>query len=169
MIACLLAGCDDEPPSPEGLCLRAASCEPMELLVSNETCAQQVRQRIVNASPECSECVLGLPCSGMARVASGKVSLSQICPACPSAVTSQGGCKSGHEHVLICGIATRPPPAPSGSASASAPPATATAAAAPPSSATPAASIPTALPPLPTVPRLPTVPVPPVPTVPAVP
>lgn len=164
VIACSLPGCDDEPPSPEALCARVAGCEPMDLLISNDACAMQVRQRLINAPADCSECVLGLPCSGMERVASGKVSLAQICPSCPVAVTSQGSCNSGHQHLLICGIATRPPPAPSGSASAAP-------SAAPPSALSTAAAAVTAartvtaptLPPLPTVPKLPTAPLPPAP------
>jgi hypothetical protein len=162
----MLTACSDEPPTPEGLCARAASCEPMDVLVSRDSCMQQVRARLINASPTCSECVLGLPCSGMARVASGKVALSQICPACPSSVTAKAECTKGHEHVLICGIAARPPASASASAAAAAPTATATATAtaipsAVPSAAPAAAKPPSApLAPLPSVAPLPTAPVP---------
>ena len=104
----LLMACEQDSPTPEALCKRASTCEPMDLLLSHDTCAQQVRARLVNAPPACSECVLGLPCAGMARVASGKVSLAQICPSCPSSVTGQtDSCTA--PHVLICGIAARPP------------------------------------------------------------
>ncbi len=150
----LLTTCSQETPSPEALCARASSCEPMDLLLSGESCAQQVRQRLVNAPEACNECVLGLPCSGMARVASGKVSLTQICPSCPTSVTAQTDCTTGH--VLICGIAARP--AASGSAAAQ-PSAIPSAIASVVNSVVKPAPAPT-LAPLPKVPRLPTVAVP---------
>jgi hypothetical protein len=131
----------------------------MDLLVSHDSCAQQVRQRLINAPAPCNECVLGLPCAGMARVASGKVSLAQICPSCPVSVTAQDNCTAAH--VLVCGIAARPPASASASASPAAPPsATASASAVP--SALPSAVKPPPAPlaPLPTVPRLPTAPLP---------
>lgn len=160
LTAGLLAACEQEAPSPEGLCKRASSCEPMDLLVSNESCAAQVAARLGDATAECKECVLGLPCSGMARVASGKVSLTQICPSCPTSVTARASCTAGHQHVLICGIAARPAASASATASAAAA-ATASPSAVP--SAVASAVKPTPAPslaPLPTVPPLPTAPVP---------
>jgi len=165
-LAGLLPACEQEPPSPEALCKRAAGCEPMDLLLSNESCATQVRQRLDNVPSACTECVLGLPCSGMARIAGGKVSLAQICPACPTSVTAPADCKAAN--VLICGIALAPPPASASAAPSAAPSATASASAAAAPSAAPSASAlappapaAPALAPLPSEPKLPTVPVPP--------
>lgn len=158
---CLFLGCTSTAATPDGLCARASSCEAMDVLVSPESCAQQVKQRLINAPDECSDCVLSLPCAGMVRVATGNVTLGQICPSCPTSVTSKSRCGSGHEHLLTCGIATRMAPA----ASASALPSSATPPALP--AAPPAVPAPPAAPtpPLPVVPPLPIVPLPTAPLV----
>jgi hypothetical protein len=140
-LAGVLVACEDATPTAEALCARAASCEQMDVLVSSEACTQQVKKRLIEASTECSNCVLSIPCSGMARVATGKVTLGQICPSCPPSVTRKS-CAT--EHVLICGLATRPAASASASASASA---------APPGSAIPSA-LASALPAAPSAPAL---------------
>jgi hypothetical protein len=73
---------------------------------------------LVDVSSECRNCAESIPCSGMTRIATGKVSLSDVCPAC-KASQARGECPTEHEHFLICGMATRP--AASASASAAAP------------------------------------------------
>ena len=78
MLAGVLVACDDATPTAEALCARAAACEDMDLLVSNDACVQQIKKRLIETSPDCSTCVLSIPCSGMARVASGQVTLGQI-------------------------------------------------------------------------------------------
>jgi hypothetical protein len=92
----------------------------MQLLVAPEPCAEQVTSRLANASEQCRACALSLPCAGMERIASGKVTLAQVCPSCPAPV-SRSQCGSDNPHVLVCGVALKP--AGSASASASAPPA----------------------------------------------
>ena len=102
-------------------------------MLSREACAKQVSQRLVDVSSECRNCVETIPCSGMTRIATGKVSLGNVCPACKGAPV-RGECPAAHEHFLICGVATRPEPAASGSAAS--PPA-GSASAAPASAAAP--------------------------------
>jgi hypothetical protein len=145
-MAGVLVACEEAAPVPEAFCARAASCDQMDVLVSTQTCAQQVRKRLIEVSPECNDCILSTPCAGMARVATGKVALTQLCPSCPKSVTRES-C-AGQPHMLICGLAIKPLEAPSASASAGAPP-PASAPPPPPASAPPPPP-PSAPPPLPT-------------------
>jgi len=136
----LLVACDDSTPTPEALCSRATGCEQMDVLVSSDACSRQVREHLKEASPDCANCVLSLPCAGMQRVASGAVSLSRICPECAGSL-SDDACGPKHEYVLICGLSLRPAASASASASASAAP---KGSAAPAASAAPASSAPAA-------------------------
>jgi hypothetical protein len=139
LLVVLAAGCDEGPPTAEALCLRASKCPQMDVLISTESCTQQVEAKVGKSLDDCSRCVLSLPCSGMARVASGKLGLSQLCGSCQDEL-AQASCPPRHDHLLVCGLslatasasgaAKAAPPAPvapaahasaSASASASAP------------------------------------------------
>ncbi|MFO0661294.1 MAG: hypothetical protein U0165_15895 [Polyangiaceae bacterium] len=125
--------CEDGPPTAAGLCAKVKQCEQMDLLISQDSCEQQVNAKMGQASDDCAKCVLSLPCSGMTRLSSGKVTLSQLCGTCQDSL-ARASCPAGHEHMLVCGIARAPssasgsaagppskaPPAVSASASASA-------------------------------------------------
>lgn len=118
LLLTLVSGCDDPTPSAEALCVRASKCEQMDVLISTESCTQQVEAKVGKSLDDCSRCVLSLPCSGMARVASGKLSLHQLCGACQDDL-AQASCPPRHGHLLVCGLALAPA---SGSASAAPPP-----------------------------------------------
>ncbi len=120
-LVCLLVACQDSTPTADALCARAAGCEQMDVLVSADACARQIREHLKDSPPHCANCVLSLPCSGMARVATGAVSLNRICPECAGNL-SVDACGPAHEHVLICGLSTRPAASASAAASGSAAP-----------------------------------------------
>jgi hypothetical protein len=131
LLLALVSGCDDATPTAEALCTRASKCEQMDVLISTESCTQQVEAKVGKSLDECSKCVLSLPCSGMARVAAGKLSLRQLCGSCQDDL-AQASCPPRHEHLLVCGLALAsasgsasaaksPPPPPSASAPAPGP------------------------------------------------